>query len=176
MHAVTYQFHVQMTEVADGLVYLHDQKVVHGDINDVRASCNMFCLKLTKPQTNILISDEEHAQLADFGLAIISEQTEAHMTQTSTNAGSVAWMSPEQLDEEHHRRCTADDVYAFGCLGYFVSPITLDCVVKSILWTVLVTLWHASFPQCPCRDHCIQGCEGSATFPTTGCPANSGLQ
>jgi serine/threonine protein kinase len=27
---------VQMTEVAQALVYLHEQRVVHGDINEVR--------------------------------------------------------------------------------------------------------------------------------------------
>jgi serine/threonine protein kinase len=32
LHDADYE---QMTEVADGLEYLHGQKVVHGDINDV---------------------------------------------------------------------------------------------------------------------------------------------
>jgi serine/threonine protein kinase len=37
-------------------------------------------------------------------------------------SGSGPWMAPEQVSEPEHRRVQAHDTYAFGCLGYYVSP------------------------------------------------------
>jgi serine/threonine protein kinase len=70
---------------------------------------------------NILIRDDKHSQLADFGLAIVEEDAGARMTATSTNAGSISWMSPERFSESGHRRDATDDVYAYGCLMYTAS-------------------------------------------------------
>ncbi|KAJ6524434.1 kinase-like domain-containing protein, partial [Mycena vulgaris] len=68
-----------LSETAQGLAYLHSQNIVHGDLRGV----------------NVLIDNEEHAQLADFGLAIV---TDATLGTTSTTQRE------------------ASDVYAFACL------------------------------------------------------------
>ncbi|KAJ7269932.1 kinase-like domain-containing protein [Mycena rebaudengoi] len=90
-------------EIADGLQYLHSQKVVHGDLRGA----------------NILISNEWSACLADFGLTSFSDVTAS--TDTSHNrAGSLRWMAPELIDPEkfgqRFLRTSATDVYAFGCV------------------------------------------------------------
>jgi serine/threonine protein kinase len=69
------------------------------------------------------MTDDGHAQLADLGLAIVSEGTGADMTATSTNAGTAPWMSPQRVLIPNHRRNMPDDVYAYGCLIYLVQSL-----------------------------------------------------
>ncbi|KAJ7646306.1 kinase-like domain-containing protein, partial [Mycena polygramma] len=87
-------------QTAQGLAYLHSQNVVHGDLRG----------------TNVLIDADEHCQLADFGLAIV---TDATLGTTSTARGGLPrWMAPELHDPkiESKRPTKASDVYAFACL------------------------------------------------------------
>jgi len=88
-------------EIAEGLHYLHSQRVVHGDLRGA----------------NILVDDNGHACLADFGLTVFTDVTViSHGTQY--HGGSLRWMAPElhQLTSET-RRTRASDVYAFACVG-----------------------------------------------------------
>ncbi|KAJ7263064.1 kinase-like domain-containing protein [Mycena rebaudengoi] len=90
-----------MYEIAMGLQYLHSQEVVHGDL---RAA-------------NILIDNENHVRLADFGLARF-----AHSPLAPTNrGGSTRWMAPELLHPEscgmkEFRRTFSSDIYSFACV------------------------------------------------------------
>ncbi|KAJ7114239.1 kinase-like domain-containing protein [Mycena epipterygia] len=86
-------------ETAQGLAYLHSQNIVHGDLRG----------------GNVLMDEGEHAQLADFGLAIV---TDATLGTTSTKQrGSLRWMAPELHDYQvGFKRTEASDVYAFACL------------------------------------------------------------
>ncbi|KAJ7062347.1 kinase-like domain-containing protein, partial [Mycena amicta] len=88
-------------EIAQGLAFLHDQNVVHGDLRG----------------SNILVDDAGHACLTDFGLTVLSDAT----TQTHHGAGSVRWMAPETLNPtgcglDKFGRTTASDIYAFACV------------------------------------------------------------
>ncbi|KAJ6581547.1 kinase-like domain-containing protein [Mycena capillaripes] len=91
----------RLFEIAQGLAYLHSQDIIHGDLRG----------------SNILVDDEWHACLADFGLAVFSDATAA--THTSHRGGSVRWMSPElhypqSCGLETFRRTFASDVYSFA--------------------------------------------------------------
>ncbi|KAJ7790952.1 kinase-like domain-containing protein [Mycena leptocephala] len=90
----------QLFETAQGLAYLHSQNIVHGDLRG----------------GNVLIDDGEHARLADFGLAIVTDATLG--TTTTNQSGSWRWMAPELFDPqvESKKRTKASDVYAFACL------------------------------------------------------------
>ncbi|KAJ7045251.1 kinase-like domain-containing protein, partial [Mycena alexandri] len=89
-------------EIAQGLQYLHSQNIVHGDLRG----------------SNILITHDWSACLADFGLTSLSDATMA--THSSHRAGSIRWMAPELIDPEffgmRFLRTPATDVYAFACV------------------------------------------------------------
>ncbi|THU86282.1 kinase-like protein [Dendrothele bispora CBS 962.96] len=67
----------ELHEVAQGLAYLHSQKIVHGDLRGA----------------NILINDEWQACLTDFGLTVFNDATAS--SSTSRRGGSVRWKAPE---------------------------------------------------------------------------------
>ncbi|TFK48873.1 kinase-like protein [Heliocybe sulcata] len=93
--------HRLLDEIAQGLFYLHSENIVHGDI------CGR----------NILIDDQGHARLADFGLSVLAEATKGAYTE-SHSTGSERWQPAELLDftRTSFRKTRETDVYAFGCV------------------------------------------------------------
>jgi serine/threonine-protein kinase len=90
---------VELTrQVAQGMSFAHRRGLVHRDL---------------KPQ-NVLITEDGHAKVADFGLAQAAET--AHLTVPGTVWGTVQYISPEQA-----QGLVADarsDVYALGAIFY----------------------------------------------------------
>jgi serine/threonine protein kinase/tetratricopeptide (TPR) repeat protein len=95
------------TEIASGLARAHDKAIVHRDL---------------KP-ANVMVTDEGHAKIIDFGLAKLVEPTRAdtqadtlsrHDTGEGIVLGTAAYMSPEQARGERvdHR----SDIFSFGIL------------------------------------------------------------
>ena len=92
---------MELSDVAEGLAYLHDQRVVHGDVKGL----------------NILISGGARAMLCDFGLA---KEMDRALNTTRDAVGTWPWMSPERLQGDGPGRSFEDDVYAFGMTIYEV--------------------------------------------------------
>ena len=87
-----------LEEVLDSLAAAHRAGLVHRDI---------------KPE-NVLLTEDDHVKLADFGLA--RAVTEVAATATGTVLGTVAYLSPEVITTG---RCDArTDVYSVGVLAY----------------------------------------------------------
>ena len=97
--------------------------MVHGDLKGVRLRTLagapppniLFYIK-----ANILIDQNHHALLADFGLLTIASDT-TNFTSSSSRArgGTTRWMSPERLDPDHFglknsRPTKESDRYALG--------------------------------------------------------------
>lgn len=90
-------------QLCDALQYAHDHGVVHRDI---------------KPE-NILLDQQAHLKLTDFGLAKLLDQPDqgTALTQTGAVLGTLHYMAPEQVELSSavdHRA----DIYAVGVVLY----------------------------------------------------------
>jgi eukaryotic-like serine/threonine-protein kinase len=93
-------------EVAAGLAKAHEKQIVHRDL---------------KP-ANVMVTDEGHAKIIDFGIAkLIETATDpsahtvaGHNTDVGVVLGTMTYMSPEQArgDRVDHR----SDIFSFGIL------------------------------------------------------------
>ena len=86
-----------LAETAYGIFYLHSQSILHRDI---------------KPG-NVLLSEQLHPLLADFGIACASSSS------TELGQGTYIYMAPEMF-LEGNASCQTD-AYAFGLLMWFVA-------------------------------------------------------
>jgi serine/threonine protein kinase len=80
-----------MSQVLKGLLYLHEQGVIHRDIKGA----------------NLLLTKDGHVKLADFGVATKSNVSEYSVV------GTPYWMAPEVI--ELSGASTASDIWSLGC-------------------------------------------------------------
>ncbi|KAF9449503.1 kinase-like protein [Macrolepiota fuliginosa MF-IS2] len=96
-----------ISDVINGLLYLHNLNVVHSDLKG----------------ENVLVSDQGRALIADFGISHISTSTARQKCTTSLIGASKRWAPPEYFDQDPDtpiRPAKAQDVWSFGCLCYEV--------------------------------------------------------
>jgi len=84
-------------QIADGLQYVHDHKLIHRDI---------------KPE-NMLVGKNNEILLGDFGIALPYTNTKSLILQNV--AGSASYMAPEQINGHPH---VASDQYSLGVVVY----------------------------------------------------------
>ncbi|KAG2108162.1 kinase-like domain-containing protein [Suillus discolor] len=89
-----------LKQITEGLKYLHDNKVTHGDLTS----------------NNVLIAADGSPRLADFGVSnILVESNPAF----SFHNGAVCWAAPELLFPEGETvpcATKSSDIYALGCI------------------------------------------------------------
>ncbi|XP_024014907.1 MAP3K epsilon protein kinase 1 isoform X2 [Eutrema salsugineum] len=83
-----------IAQVLEGLVYLHEQGVIHRDIKGA----------------NILTTKEGLVKLADFGVATKLNEADVN---THSVVGTPYWMAPEVI--EMSGVCAASDIWSVGC-------------------------------------------------------------
>uniref|UniRef100_A0A8C0E1A6 calcium/calmodulin-dependent protein kinase n=1 Tax=Balaenoptera musculus TaxID=9771 RepID=A0A8C0E1A6_BALMU len=105
------QARLYLRDIILGLEYLHYQKIIHRDI---------------KP-SNLLLGDDGHVKIADFG---VSNQFEGNDARLSSTAGTPAFMAPEAISES----------------GQSFSGKALD------VWATGVTLYCFVYGKCPFID------------------------
>lgn len=138
--------------VAEGLDYAHRKGLIHRDI---------------KPQ-NILIDDEGHPRLTDFGVACFADDATASGQML---AGTLAYISPEQLQG----KSTGDahsDIYAFGAMLYHILTGKVCFAAESVaervqgMFSGILIPPHTHNPQIPRSlsvivEQCLQVNPGS---------------
>ncbi|KAG7088758.1 hypothetical protein E1B28_012724 [Marasmius oreades] len=86
---------VYTSQILEGLVYLHDQGVIHRDIKGA----------------NILTNKDGTVKLADFGVA---SSTTTGAVSNDAVVGSPYWMAPEVIEQSG--ATTASDIWSVGCV------------------------------------------------------------
>lgn len=87
-------------QAAEGLRYLHENKLVHRDI---------------KP-SNILLGENGHAKLGDFGL-LKRLSDEKSLTRSHQGMGTMEYGAPEQFEDAKHADCRCD-IYSLAASLY----------------------------------------------------------
>lgn len=122
---------VLLTDVGAALEALHELDLIHRDV---------------KP-SNILIDDEGHAHITDFGLT--KDPKSSLLTQPGKALGTLDYVSPEQI--RGVPISPAADVYSLACVAWeclCARPVFADYKGMKVLWAHL-----RQPPPDPC-DHC----------------------
>ena len=115
----------QLSDVAEGLNHLHSRKIIHGDLKGVRDHFrSRLATRLTLRQSNILIDASGHALIADFGLALVTQDLDLIRSGSEECEDSVRWLAPEILDSRgtHSKE---GDVFSFAMIMIEVRCIQL---------------------------------------------------
>ncbi|KAJ8088397.1 Rho guanine nucleotide exchange factor [Marasmius tenuissimus] len=92
-------------DVASGLAYLHERRIVHGDLKGL----------------NVLVTADERASIGDFGLSRVADTHSLHLFASATGQtkGTTRWLSPELLRPTTPcPTSTSSDLYAYACVCY----------------------------------------------------------
>ncbi|KAF9457808.1 kinase-like domain-containing protein [Collybia nuda] len=97
---------IMLRQIADAIYYLHSNLVIHGDLTG----------------NNILVAEDGHMLLCDFGLSSLNEDYSDTIYQTSSSPKyNLPWAAPEiVLSEFPLRPSQSTDVYSFGSVIYQV--------------------------------------------------------
>jgi serine/threonine protein kinase len=117
-------------QLAEALDYAHEHQVIHRDL---------------KP-ANVLIDEENHVYLADFGSAKVLSTGTASMTNANQIVGTPAYMAPEQIADQPVGAAT--DVYGLGILAYQMTTGNVPFDSPSLLGTLRqIALEEPSSPR-----------------------------
>lgn len=95
-------------QIGQGLEYLHQQSVVHGDLRG----------------SNVLVDEDGHPRICDYGLAFIIEPSEFTSVKT---AGACRWTGPEIMNPPE------DTTYADDSIALFTKESDVYAYAMTVL-------------------------------------------
>ncbi|MBC7871688.1 MAG: serine/threonine protein kinase [Chitinophagaceae bacterium] len=98
-----------LAQIGSALDYAHGKNIVHRDL---------------KPG-NILMQDDTHASLTDFGIARVLEMEHTRLTVVGQMPGTPHYMSPEQARGEIETLDHLSDLYSFTVIAYLLTTGSL---------------------------------------------------
>ncbi|QRW06409.1 Tyrosine kinase family catalytic domain protein [Ceratobasidium sp. AG-Ba] len=122
---------IMSTQIAEGLLYLHDSGVIHGDLKGA----------------NVLVSRYGVAQLADFGNATLNEYTLMFSKTSTKESLSPRWAAPELF---RGAKCSVQaDIYALGMT--ILETITGDVPYpdKTEYAVMFAVMFEKAYPERP---------------------------
>ncbi|KAF8150324.1 kinase-like domain-containing protein [Mycena galopus ATCC 62051] len=125
-------------DVALGLEYLHERKVVHGDLKGI----------------NILITPLRRACIADFGLSSIVNAMTVQLTSTApTQGGTARYQAPKLFK-------FASDVYGFACVCYEILTGRVPFYElpndMAVMFSLLQNCWGGQAENRPTAPQIVQ--------------------
>ncbi|KAF8995840.1 kinase-like domain-containing protein, partial [Cyathus striatus] len=129
-----------MFEVAEGIKYLHDNNVIHGDLKGA----------------NVLITEAGKAALCDFGLSTVTLDFDI-MAYTSIEtiphgSGTLRYQAPELFapeDATEPKLTKESDIYSFSCLCYEVFTNKIPFYEIPFEPTVVIQVYSGNRPSRP---------------------------
>ncbi|KAJ8079050.1 Rho guanine nucleotide exchange factor [Marasmius tenuissimus] len=113
-------------DVAQGLAYLHDLKIVHGDLKSY----------------NVLITPDRTACITDLALSRVVDAEEATGLSTASSCWRpIRWLAPERLTSGGRSIISPEsDIYGFGCVCYeiYAKSVPFEDVEEYRIYNVVV--------------------------------------
>ena len=164
-----------MSEIAEGLHYLHSRNVIHGDLKGVCCYPGSYsAAELTPRQMNVLVDVADgtpRARIADLGIATVTRNPNSIRPVTGQNIHSPAWSAPEVMRGENPTK--ESDIYSFAMIvievqcGLFCVwlPLTVSTRAQVLSgdvpfsdlktnWMVLVAVLEGKRPPRPAHPSC----------------------
>jgi son of sevenless-like protein len=127
-----------LSEIASATEYLHSRGIIHGDLRG----------------SNVLLSRDGHACLADFGCARV-EEVEA--TEALTY-GNPRWLAPELMNQSYYvPTARSTDVWSFGmlCIEIFTDNLPFSHIQNETF--VPIVIRDGSLPTRPEDNNTTKG-------------------
>ncbi|KAL5501018.1 hypothetical protein ACEPAH_9405 [Sanghuangporus vaninii] len=128
-------------DIADGVAYLHDNDIIHGDLRG----------------SNILISDDGRALVTDFGIS--KNDPGDGIPVSNAFQGNWRWMAREFFPSDAQppalraRRSKASDIWMFGLLIQEILSGKIPYYDISAEWTVARKIGDGEPPRFPDAQH-----------------------
>lgn len=115
---------IYVRAIAKAIHHAHEQGTLHRDVKS----------------SNVLIDQNDHIKITDFGLAMRVEG-ESELTQTGQILGTPSFMSPEQAQGKRGLIGPASDIYSIGAVLYELltgrAPFRSDSAVETLRQVIL---------------------------------------
>jgi len=128
---------------------MHGQEIIHGDLKGVGVRTLVAAPPLNALfiKANVLIDQDGHARLIDFGLSMVSDSA-YFMNLPTHDGGTTRWMSPELFDWGPSKSTKRSDCYSLGMVIFEVLSGQIPFAQFSGL-TAMVRTVYGERPERP---------------------------